>query len=65
MKLSDKYVLREVAGKGVLMPERVIDALRKSPAGELSATVKKAVGEMLRYQFSRMVCLPSGAGISG
>ena len=37
MKLSDRYVLREVGGKGVLMPERVTDASLRTASGALRA----------------------------
>ena len=37
MKLSNKYVLREVGGKGVLMPERVTDPSLRTASGALRA----------------------------
>ena len=37
MKLNDKYVLRELAGKGVLMPERVSDPSLRTESGDLRA----------------------------
>ena len=37
MKISDRYVLREVGGKGVLMPERVTDASLRTASGALRA----------------------------
>lgn len=37
MKLSSSYVLRELAGKGVLMPERVTDPSLRTESGALRA----------------------------
>ena len=37
LELSDKYVLRELAGKGVLMPERVTDPSLRTESGALRA----------------------------
>ena len=37
MKLNDKYVLREIAGKGLLMPERVTDPSLRTVSGALRA----------------------------
>lgn len=37
MKLSGKYVLRELAGKGMLMPEKVTDPSLRTAAGALRA----------------------------
>ena len=37
MKISDKYVLREVGGKGVLMPEKVTDRSHRTASGALRA----------------------------
>lgn len=37
MKLSSRYVLREVGGKGVLMPEKVTDPSLRTASGALRA----------------------------
>lgn len=37
MKLSNRYVLREVGGKGVLMPERVSNPSFRTASGALRA----------------------------
>ena len=37
MKLSNKYVLREVGGKGILMPEKVTDPSFRTASGKLLA----------------------------
>ena len=37
MMVSDSYVLRELAGKGVLMPERVTDPSLRTESGALRA----------------------------
>ena len=37
MKLSNRYVLREVGGKGVLMPEKVTDPSLRTASGALRA----------------------------
>ena len=37
MKLSDKYVLRSLAGKGLLMPEKVTDRSHRTASGALRA----------------------------
>ena len=58
MKLSDRYVLREVGGKGVLMPERVTDASLRTASGALRAiTLSGSAFWMLQHfegrEFSR------------
>ena len=37
MKLSDRYILRELAGKGVLMPASVTDPSVRTESGALRA----------------------------
>ena len=37
MRISDRYVLRSLAGKGLLMPERVTDASMRTASGALRA----------------------------
>lgn len=37
MKISDTYVLRELAGKGLLMPEKVTDPTLRTASGALRA----------------------------
>ena len=50
MKISDKYVLRELAGKGLLMPEKVTDASIRTASGTLrSITLSGSAFWMLKY----------------
>ena len=50
MKLSDKYVLRELAGKGLLMPERVTDSSLRTASGALRAiTLSGSAFWMLKH----------------
>ena len=58
MKISDKYVLRSLAGKGLLMPEKVTDASIRTASGTLRAiTLSGSAFWMLKHfegrEFSR------------
>ena len=49
MKISDRYILREVGGKGVLMPERVTDESLRTASGALRAiTLSGSAFRMLK-----------------
>ena len=50
MKISDKYVLRSLAGKGLLMPEKVTDASHRTASGALRAiTLSSSAFWMLKH----------------
>ena len=50
LKISDKYVLRELAGKGLLMPEKVTDASTRTASGEFRAiTLSGSAFWMLKH----------------
>ena len=50
MKINDKYVLREIAGKGLLMPEKVTDASIRTASGTLRAiTLSGSAFWMLKH----------------
>ena len=50
MKISDKYALRSLAGKGLLMPERVTDPSLRTASGALRAiSLSGSAYWMLKY----------------